>query len=119
MLIAAAGGVVLLISAVVSAASAKAAATGQLRRSKLLGIRTSATLSSDAAWQAGHQSALPWIKTGVLAATIGGLLLLTAPFSDISTPSLVWLGVTSGCVFKADRAAHQAAKDLPATDGTQ
>ena len=50
------------------------AADGRLRRNPLAGIRTGATLRSDAAWQSGHVAAVPWADAAGVAFAAGGLL---------------------------------------------
>lgn len=58
---------------------AKRAANGRLGRNQIAGIRTSVTLSSDAAWLAAHRAAeSPTIVAGTGTAVGGALTLVTA-----------------------------------------
>lgn len=61
-----------LIGGVIWAVTA-AAANGRLARNGSVGIRTRATRSSDAAWRAGHQAALPASRALGFAGGIIGL----------------------------------------------
>lgn len=69
------GGAVLLVS--------MAGREGGIGRNRPIGIRTSATLASDAAWHAAHQAATPLMqKAAVVAATcalVGIAAMLWAP----------------------------------------
>ena len=48
-------------------------------RNRAVGIRTKATLASDAAWQRGHNAAAPWVlSAGILSVVMGfGALALS------------------------------------------
>lgn len=48
-------------------------------RNRAVGIRTKATLASDAAWQRGHHAASPWVlSAGILSVVMGfGALALS------------------------------------------
>jgi len=50
-----------------------------LSRNRAVGIRTKATLASDAAWQRGHNAASPWVlSAGILSVVMGfGALALS------------------------------------------
>jgi uncharacterized membrane protein len=54
------------------------AADGRLRRNQVAGIRTAATLRSDAAWRAGHAAAVPLSDLGGVALGLSGLVALWA-----------------------------------------
>ncbi|MEF3322827.1 SdpI family protein [Gulosibacter sp. GYB002] len=59
--------------------------------SGILGVRTAATRSSEAAWQAAHRAAWPWALgcngAAIVAAAVGGMLGTTV------TPFLVLMGL--------------------------
>ena len=90
--------------AVVSGVSRRAAG-GRLRRNAVAGIRTRATLRSDAAWQAGHAAArglsdaaaVVFVGTGVLAAVVRA-----APWFA----GVVLVGMTAGAVLLVVGAAR-------------
>ncbi|MFV0534714.1 MAG: SdpI family protein [Cumulibacter sp.] len=48
-----------------------------LTRNRAVGIRTKATLASDAAWASGHKAAAPWILSAGILSTVMGLGALT------------------------------------------
>ena len=54
------------------------AADGRLGRNALVGIRTRATMGSDAAWRDGHAAAVPLADLAGLAFLLGGVLVGTA-----------------------------------------
>jgi uncharacterized membrane protein len=62
-----------------------------LSRNRAVGIRTKATLASDAAWQRGHNAAAPWVlSAGVLSVVMGfGALALTLASGEEGPASAV------------------------------
>ena len=93
-----------------------AAADGRIRGNGALGLRTPATMASEAAWEGGHRAALPLVRPLCVAAAVSALLgavlgswpptglifvLLAAAFLVIGT-------VGGGIV--AHRAARSAAR---------
>ena len=52
---------------------------GKLRRNRALGIRTTATLSSDEAWLRGHRAAGPWMTAAALGSIVPGIIVLFRP----------------------------------------
>ncbi len=76
-----AAAVVLVAGAVLARQVTRAAARGSLRPNHVAGMRTSATMSSPEAWQAGHRAALPWTDTaaaGCLVLAVAAVLLMVA-----------------------------------------
>lgn len=68
-----------VLVAVVVQWTTRAAAGGRLGRHGAAGIRIQATMSSDAAWTAGHRAALPWtrrIATGTALFVLAAVVLL-------------------------------------------
>lgn len=63
------------------------AANGDLPRNGLIGLRTKATRRSDAAWTAGHQAAIPWVRLSVGLGS--GLAILGAIVSFTSVPVVI------------------------------
>ena len=61
-------------------------ATDRLKRNKLVGMRTKATMASDAAWYAAHRaSAWSIAVAGVVVLGTGGWLLAVRPGDDEGT----------------------------------
>ncbi|WP_044032670.1 SdpI family protein [Corynebacterium ulcerans] len=56
----------------------KATASGSLVRNNLIGIRTYATLSSDAAWITGHKAAMPYVRYSAYVGILGAVVSLVA-----------------------------------------
>jgi uncharacterized membrane protein len=50
-----------------------AAATGRIRANSALGLRTPATVASEAGWEEAHRAALPVIRPFCIAAVVAGL----------------------------------------------
>lgn len=72
---------------------AQAAASGQLRRNDIAGIRTPSTTSSDVAWLAAHVRSKRATMTAGILALVTGLVVL------IPMPSPVMIGVVmAGCL---------------------
>ncbi|WAA65789.1 SdpI family protein [Microbacterium oxydans] len=76
------------------------AGRGRLRRNRIAGIRTRATMRSDTAWSAAHRSAAPTVWIGFAVSAVAGIVALV---SD-GTLSLV-CGVTVVVAFFATAAA--------------
>lgn len=94
---------------------------GNLERNSLIGIRTPATLQSDAAWEAGHRAAAPALRTWGWVEFIGAILVLVsallAPGSQIPVgiglaflflPTLALVFTVTTKVSLAADQAHQA-----------
>lgn len=96
---------------------ASASAKGSLPRNGAVGIRTKATKSSDAAWDAGHRAAVPMMRVttwfGVLltVVTIVAVIILRPgeePGWEVVAPVVGFAGMFLGLVAAgviADRAA--------------
>ncbi len=107
---------------------ARRAARGALKRNQLAGIRTSVTLSSDAAWQAAHVAAesdsvrgAQGLIVGGVAAGVSGLLALTGLSFPITatTFTLITLGSTAWLLIWTLRGAavgQKAAAQITAKD---
>ncbi|MCX5205343.1 SdpI family protein [Streptomyces sp. NBC_00237] len=69
------------------------AGNGDLGRNAAIGIRTRATMSSDAAWNAGHAAAIPLLRATYLTAyatgAITGVLALAVPLGGIRAPAII------------------------------
>jgi len=60
----------------VTAVLAELAGRGRLRRNRLAGIRTRATLKSDAAWTAAHRASSKTVWVGFAVSTAAGIVTL-------------------------------------------
>ncbi|WP_329035079.1 SdpI family protein [Streptomyces sp. NBC_01725] len=94
-------------------------AAGKIRRNSAIGIRTKATMSSDAAWEAGHARAAPLLAvTFVTAYALGAITVLiglVSALADIDDAAvlvvplggiLVFLGLLSTAAARANAAAR-------------
>lgn len=85
---------------------------GRLPRNRLAGVRTSATLRSDRAFEVGNRVAGPAVIVGGVAAMVSGLVALSLPERDMTACVLagvvvmVALAVVGGV--RGDRAARRA-----------
>lgn|GEM_PF-2394708 len=62
-----------------------------LGRNAAIGIRSSATMKSDAAWNAGHRAAWPKIKQASVVLLIGSLVSAGAlPFISTTSGTTLW-----------------------------
>lgn len=90
--------VIFLVLAAASAISVALASAGIIKRNRWIGIRTSATLSSDDAWHRGH-------RAGLIPATIGGAtgaVFAIAGLITAGTPGQVdFAAVMLGCSIAA------------------
>lgn len=89
------------------------AADGRLALNALAGIRTTATLSSEAAWLAGHAAALPTMKAVCLWSCVLGVVMAVwgvfLPLESAPVPLVVLFGVGYlGLLLGLGRAAAQA-----------
>ena len=85
---------------------------GRLPRNRLAGVRTSATLRSDRAFEVGNRVAGPAVIVGGVAAMVSGLVALSLPKRDtlacvlVGVVVMVALAVVGGV--RGDRAARKA-----------
>ncbi|WP_425266438.1 SdpI family protein [Corynebacterium liangguodongii] len=73
---------------------------GSLERIEAIGIRTRATLSSDAAWNEGHKAAIPYLNAASITGFVGALfsvlaLIFFKPDGNTVTGSLYALPVAT------------------------
>lgn len=88
------GAVVLLGAALAVRYVCRAAAGGTLRPNHIAGMRTTATLSSPEAWQAGHRAALGWTDRTAIACVV---VLVLAVVLGITRDDVGWgLGLLTG-----------------------
>lgn len=104
-------GLLLLLTGAAVAAVSSRAADGRLRRNALAGIRTGATLASEAAWVAGQQAARPLSDAGGAAFGVTGLPAALAPrAAAFAGVALVGTGVATALLLVAARQAGRAAR---------
>ena len=106
-------GLLLLLSGVAVAAVNRRAADGRLRRNALAGIRTRATLASDAAWVAGHVAARPLSDASAAVFAATGLLAALASRAALFA-GVVLVGTVGATVLLllAARSAGRAARSV-------
>lgn len=68
--------VVLLVSGAALLETARRARAGRLPRNRWAGIRVSATMAGDAAWEAGHRAAAPALAVAGVVSLAGGVVVL-------------------------------------------
>ena len=94
--------------------SARAAASGRLKRNQFAGIRTSRTLSSDAAWQAAHVRAQrPTVIAGFVSVATGLTALLPVQVEAVGITVITGCAVMLALVLYGARVGHNAAGDVP------
>lgn len=95
--------------------AARSSRTGTLERNALIGIRTRATMASDAAWDAGHRAAAPVLEVVAWASVVTGLVGTVTAIAD-SWLAAVTVSVGYAALFvllglataRANRAARAA-----------
>jgi uncharacterized membrane protein len=96
-----------------------ATASGRLERNGLVGIRTRATRRSDAAWDAGHLAAGPWLLAAAVTGCTAGLAALALAAAAAATArsgavalvvALLGNGAVLVLVAAAARTADRAAR---------
>lgn len=63
--------------------------SNRISRNGAIGIRTRATMASDAAWSRGQKAGAPWVLAGAIAAAVATVAGLTALFITDFEPSQV------------------------------
>lgn len=110
----------LLVIAVVFQMMNRQVQAGDLSNNGAFGIRTKATRSSDAAWQAGHLAAVPairiayrlayaWFAVVLVLAIVLQATVKTSPLPFVlaAVGLMIVLGVSLRAAVTADRAAKQ------------
>ncbi|HET8957262.1 MAG TPA: SdpI family protein [Microcella sp.] len=103
----------------------RAGRDGALGRNRAVGIRTSATLASDAAWQAAHRAAAPLVqKAAAVAGTFAvvgiAAMLWTPPAWEAAVfPTVVVMGyaIPVALLVRAMVVADRAATEAATVDG--
>ena len=104
--------VVLMVLALLCVVLTVLPARGLIGRNSLIGIRTRATLSSDAAWRRGHQVAILPMSVGAGAVIIVGTVLIALGVgSSTASVAVLALVLLLGGVWAAV-AASRGAGDL-------
>lgn len=94
----------------------------RLGRNAAVGIRSSATMKSDAAWTAGHSAAWPKLKHGSVSLLIGSLVSVAVlPLASTTGGAVFWGATVCASylaylwfLFVGFQHAKQAAQDLTA-----
>ncbi len=119
-------GVTLLLLAVVFQTMNRQVQAGDLSNNGVFGIRTKATRSSDAAWEAGHLAAVPVIRVGYwlayswFAMVVVLAIVLQATVKQSPLPFLlaaVGLVLVLGVLVRAAVTANRAAKQVRSEAG--
>lgn len=91
--------------------------SGTLGRNHLVGIRTYATLESDAAWEAAHQAGGPWLKVAAIGPAITGIVVLLRPTNVVgAAASMIGLAWLVGWVIAAGVRGSRAARAIDPRD---
>lgn len=94
--------------------SARAAASGRLKRNQIAGIRTSRTLSSDAAWQTAHVRAeRPTVIAGFVSVATGLVAPLPVQVEVVGVAVLIGATVMLALVLYGACVGHRAAGQVP------
>lgn len=110
--------VVMAVAGVLLIWSARAAASGRLKRNQIAGIRTSQTLSSDAAWQTAHVRAeRPTVIAGVVSVATGLVAPLPVQVEVVGVAVLIGATVMLALVLYGARVGHRAAGQVPPNTG--
>ncbi len=102
---------------------ASAGYLGLVLRSRRFGLRTPATMMSDASWNAGHRAAAPLLAIAGLGAGLPGLALVFRPSTQSATllvmvGSAVLVAFFGLALFTADRAAQKTHSTSSVDDST-
>lgn len=103
------GGVTVVVS--------RRARSGRLERNHLAGLRTTATLVSDAAWRRAHEvaggrmQAAGWLLVGT-GVTAAGVALAGAADAGVGMTILAGTAIATGVLLWGCVAGHRAARDL-------
>lgn len=104
--------VVMLVSGAVLCYIGFRSARGQLPRNRFAGVRTSATMRSDEAFEVGNRAAAPLTIVAGVVAVLGAvsLVLLSQSLAGISLG--VGVVLMLGCVIAGGVKGHRAARDV-------
>ncbi|MDT5349088.1 MAG: hypothetical protein QOH91_2375 [Mycobacterium sp.] len=99
-------GALWLVSAV-SIVTAYCGASGKLPRNQAVGVRTTGTMASDAAWRAGHRAAIP-----VMWLTVPAAIADTFAMTTLGPRAMGWVPVATlvPILMAAAVVAHKAAR---------
>lgn len=81
--------IILALLGLVLVAGGIASIAGKLPMNQLIGIRIPSTMMSDAAWEAAHKSAGPFLVLGGLCAFVGIVLVLAVPSLGLLALTLI------------------------------
>ena len=106
-------GPVLIVAGLSIAWLAVRAWRGDLPRNSLAGIRTPATMASDAAWARGHRAGGPWLLASSLGSLLPGAVVLFRPPHDtgillILAGMRLMVALVAVAAFVAELAARDA-----------
>jgi uncharacterized membrane protein len=100
----------LVLSGLVQIVVMSRASDGRLKRSKLVGIRTRATLASDEAWQSAHQAAKPLGLRAGIAFLASGLVIPVARVGLFLALAGLAFGIV--CLYLSTRAGVRAVTEI-------
>lgn len=94
------------------------AATGQLGRNDLAGVRTRVTMSSDDAWRTGHRAALPPTLISGVITVLWCAVCIIVPALRTPAPVIVAAIILAGGAVLSIPAAHLAVRRAALEDQT-
>jgi uncharacterized membrane protein len=96
----------LLLTAVLT----ELASRGRLRRNRIAGIRTHATMRTDAAWAASHRAAAKTVWIGFVASAVAALIALvaegTVSLVAVVAVAAIFLATSVVSILQANEAAR-------------
>lgn len=105
------------LAAVIFGSMSRVIKSESFGRNRALGIRTRATLASDAAWARGHTASAPWILSSAIAAAAFGVAVMSLGFLGVEPSNVAVVVLTLGgfavvfaCLIIGTSVANRAAK---------
>lgn len=91
--------------------------SGTLGRNHLVGIRTTATLESDEAWDAAHRAGGAWLKVAAIGPGVAGIVVVFRPANGVGlAATLIGLTWLVGWVIASGVRGSRAARAIDGPD---